>query len=170
MVRTPEQDLERELQDPEFAKLFGAALAKAEFAVTLANARRGARLTQKELSDRLGRSQPYIAKLEAGDANPTLGTVGSLLAVLGLRLRMHTQPLMPSQVALSYVASKEEITGIGEKRIDDANRTRNEPETQHISITKEILARPRSDLGLSSGIATDVSRGQLEEKLIGSAA
>ena len=96
MARTPRQDRERDLRDPEYAKLYGAAHAKAEFAVTLARARAMARMTQEELAQKLGRSQPYIAKLEGGDANPTLGTVGSLLAMLSLRLAMYTEPLLPS--------------------------------------------------------------------------
>lgn len=99
MVRTPRHDLERELQDQEFVKLYGAEQAKSEFAVTLARARGRARVTQKELANRLGRTQPYIAKLERGDANPTLGTVGSLLAVLDLRLAMHLDPLLSSPAA-----------------------------------------------------------------------
>ena len=96
MVTTPRQDLERELQDPEYAKLYGAAQAKAEFAVTLSNARISAGMTQKELAEKLGRSQPYIAKLERGDANPTIGTIGSLLAILDCRLVTRTHPLSPS--------------------------------------------------------------------------
>lgn len=96
MPRTPTEDRERDLRDPEYAKLYGAAHAKAEFAVTLARARAMARMTQEELACKLGRSQPYIAKLEGGDANPTLGAVGSILAALGLRLAMHTELLLPS--------------------------------------------------------------------------
>lgn len=94
MVRTPIQDLERELKDLEYAKLFGAAEAKAEFAVTLAKVRQSLEITQRELAEKSGVSQPYIAKLEGGEANPTLGAVGSLLAVMGLRLAMDTKPLL----------------------------------------------------------------------------
>jgi ribosome-binding protein aMBF1 (putative translation factor) len=95
MARTPLKDLKRELEEnPEFARLYGAEQAKTEFAVTLAKARRSSGMTQKELARRIGRSQPYVAKLERGDANPSLGTVGSLLAVLNLRVVMRTEPLL----------------------------------------------------------------------------
>jgi len=94
MVRTPIQEIERKLQDLEYAKLFGAAEAKAEFAVTLATLRQSLKMTQKELAGRSGVTQPYIAKLEGGEANPTLGTVGSMLAVVGYRLAMDTKPLL----------------------------------------------------------------------------
>jgi len=101
MIRTPRQDLEQELQDREYTKLYGAAQAKAEFALTLAKSRNRSAMTQNELADRLGLSQPYIAKLEGGDANPTLGTIGSLLAVLGLRLVMDTEPLLSYPMVLA---------------------------------------------------------------------
>jgi len=92
------QDLIDRLKDPEYAKLYGAEQAKVDFAITLAKARNSANLTQKGLSERLGISQPYIAKLEGGEANPTLGTIGSLLAVLGYRLVTQTAPLVPEPI------------------------------------------------------------------------
>ena len=95
MIGTPEQDLQRELRNPEYAKHYGASDAKAEIAIAIANARREARKTQKELADTMGLSQPYIARLEGGDANPTIGTIGSLLALLGYRLVVKTVPLLP---------------------------------------------------------------------------
>jgi transcriptional regulator with XRE-family HTH domain len=95
MIRTPEQDLERELNNPEYVKYYGASDAKAEVAIALSNARREAGKTQKELADLMGLSQPYIARLEGGDANPTLGTIGSLLASLGYRLIVNIEPLLP---------------------------------------------------------------------------
>ena len=95
MNRTFEEDLKRELQDPEFAKMFGAAQAKSSFALTLSKARAKLGLTQKELADRVGVSQSYIAKLEGGEANPTLKRIGSLLAILGLSLTTDTTTLSP---------------------------------------------------------------------------
>ncbi len=93
MTRTFESDLKQELQDPEFAKIFGAAQAKSSFAITLAEARRQLNLTQHQLAARLGVSQSYVAKLEGGEANPTLERIGSLLAVLGLSLTTGTTAL-----------------------------------------------------------------------------
>ncbi|MDO8687817.1 MAG: cell division protein FtsZ [Dehalococcoidales bacterium] len=95
MTRTFEDDLKQELQDPESAKMFGAAHAKSSFALTLATARARLGLTQKELAARIGVSQSYIAKLEGGEANPTLDRIGSLLAVLGLSLTTGTATLSP---------------------------------------------------------------------------
>ena len=98
MNRTPREDLIARLKDPEYAKLYGAEQAKVDFAITLAKARKGVNLTQEGLSEKLSISQPYVAKLEGGEANPTLGTVGSLLAMLGYRLVTQTAPLSPKTV------------------------------------------------------------------------
>ena len=95
MTRTFKDDLERNLHDPEFAKRFGAARAKSNFAITLAEARRQLNLTQQQLAARLGVSQSYVAKLEGGEANPTLDRIGSLLAALELSLTTGTTTLSP---------------------------------------------------------------------------
>jgi len=95
MPTTPTDDLIDRLKDPEYAKLYGEEDAKVEFAVTLTKIRRSLGLKQKQMADKLGVSQPYIAKLEGGEANPTLGRIGSLLAMLGRRFITQTAPLYP---------------------------------------------------------------------------
>lgn len=95
MRTTAREDLERELQDPEFRKLYGAAEAKSELAVAIADARHSLGLTQEEMARKVRVSQPYIAKLESGDANPTIGALGTILAILHLRLTMGITPLLP---------------------------------------------------------------------------
>lgn len=103
MTRTFREDLEQNLRDLEFAKMFGAAQAKSSFALTLAKARTKLGLTQKELASKIGVSQGYIAKLEGGEANPTLERIGSLLAMLGLRLTTDTTTLSPYPETLDWV-------------------------------------------------------------------
>jgi len=95
MMRIFRDDLEHNLRDPEFAKRFGAARAKSNFAITLAEARRQLNLTQQELATRLGVCQSYVAKLEGGEANPTLDRIGSLLAILGFSLTTGTTSISP---------------------------------------------------------------------------
>ncbi|MCL4369124.1 MAG: helix-turn-helix domain-containing protein [Actinobacteria bacterium] len=96
MIRNPRGDLLRDLEDAEFAKLFGAERAKTDLAITFSRARRRLGMTQTEMAKRIGRSQPYIAKLEGGEANPTIATVGTLLATIGLRLVVQTEALVAS--------------------------------------------------------------------------
>ena len=95
MSMEPIEDLKLELQDPEFARFYGADQAQVQLALTLVAARSKLGLTQKEIADKLETSQPYIAKLEKGDANPTIGKIGGMLALLGLRLVTQTAPLLP---------------------------------------------------------------------------
>ena len=95
MTRKFELDLKQKLKDPEFAKAFGAAQVKSSLALTLSKARAKLGLTQKELANKIGVSQSYIAKLEGGEANPTLERVGSLLGMLGLTLTTDTTSLSP---------------------------------------------------------------------------
>ena len=95
MSSTFEGDLKQRLGDEEFAKMFGAAQAKSSFALTLAKVRAKLGLTQKELAARAGVSQAYIARLEGGEANPTLERIGSLLAILGVSLTTDTATLSP---------------------------------------------------------------------------
>lgn len=102
MKRAFEDDLRGKLRDPEFAKMFGAAQAKSSFALTLGKARAKLGLTQKELADKANVSQAYIAKLEGGEANPTLERIGSLLAVIGLSLTTDTTTLFPTLLGSAW--------------------------------------------------------------------
>jgi len=99
------QDLERELRDLEFRRMYGAAEAKSELAIALADARHTLGFTQEEMSKTVGVSQPYVAKLEGGDANPTIGAIGSMLGVLNLRLHMETVPLLAKPVSVGSAAT-----------------------------------------------------------------
>ncbi len=98
MPATPTDDLLERLKDSEYAKLYGEENAKVDFAITLTKARKSLNLTQRILAEKLGISQPYVAKLEGGEANPTLGTIGRLLAAIELRLVTGTAPLKSESV------------------------------------------------------------------------
>ncbi len=91
----PYEDLKEELKKIEFVKEYGSEVAKNEIGKTLFTIRKRMNLTQKQLSDKLGISQPYIAKLESGEANPTIGSVGEILGVLGFILIADTVPINP---------------------------------------------------------------------------
>jgi predicted transcriptional regulator len=52
-------------------------------------------MTQPQLSKILNVSQPYIAKLEAGEANPTIGIIGGILGVLGYRFTANMESITP---------------------------------------------------------------------------
>ena len=73
------------LNDDEVRMEYGEELAKLDFALALIRARKEQSLTQQQLAV-LGVSQAYIARLESGSANPTLGKAGRILASLWRRL------------------------------------------------------------------------------------
>ena len=54
----------------------------------VAHARRENQLTQRELAARLGVDQSYIAAIETGRANPTVGQLAHLAGALGARLQI----------------------------------------------------------------------------------
>lgn len=55
-------------------------------------ARTRAGLTQQQLADRAGTSQPAIARLESGQASPTLTTIERLVAAAGFAIRVELIP------------------------------------------------------------------------------
>ena len=74
-------DMIREhIKDPEIRAEFGAEGVRTSFAFALLNARESAGMTQAELAELCGVSQAYISKLESGEANPTIGKLGSIFA------------------------------------------------------------------------------------------
>ena len=72
-------------------------------AAIIAQARLKAGLTQRQLAQRMGTSQPAIARLEAGQVSPTLGTVERIAAAAGYELRVELVPLLaPDPVIEAY--------------------------------------------------------------------
>ncbi len=58
----------------------------------VATARRQAGLTQQQLAERAGTSQPAVARLEAGAGSPSLATVERLVGAAGFDLRLELLP------------------------------------------------------------------------------
>ena len=85
----------RWLQDIDYRKEFGAESAKLEVAAALVHAREMLQMTQSALAEVAGTSQAYIAKLERGDANPTVGNIGRLFACMWLKPGIEPTPMEP---------------------------------------------------------------------------
>lgn len=138
----PNDDLARRLKNLEYTKLYGSEQIKADLAITLSKARHKLNMTQKQFADVLKSSQPYIAKLEGGGANPTIGAVGAMLAVVGLSIVTHTEPLLPSPVnsvsVLQQPTSSAPISNVIKLADYNAgasgNYTRAESRTEHIEM------------------------------------
>ena len=86
MNRTPQEDLQEDLNDLEFAKEFVASNIKDDFGIKLHLARKHAGLTPAQLAEKAGVSKAYIVKLERGESNPRVSTIGAILASLDLNL------------------------------------------------------------------------------------
>ena len=83
------------LQDIDYRKEFGSESAKLDMAAELVNAREMMNMTQSALAELAGTSQAYIARLEKGDANPTIGNIGRLFACMWLKPRIEPTPMEP---------------------------------------------------------------------------
>lgn len=100
MLDELQRDLVEDLKDPEFAKAYGIESARSEFGLALFNARTKSQLTQKELADKIGVTQPYIAQLESGEINLTSDTLGKILAILGFKISAEIETLVPQKQPL----------------------------------------------------------------------
>lgn len=88
------EEIEKWLQDDEHRRAYGSENIRLDLALALAEARQSTGLTQKKLAEMSGVSQAYIAKLESGAANPTIGHVGALVASMRLKLKFKFEPLL----------------------------------------------------------------------------
>ncbi len=91
------------LKDIEYRKEFGSENAKLEMAAALVHAREVMNMTQAALAERAGTSQAYIARLEKGDANPTIGNIGRLFACMWLKPSIEPTPMEPFESLESIV-------------------------------------------------------------------
>ncbi len=78
----------RWMKDPAFRKEYDAL--EPEFAVArqLIEARARAGLTQQELADRMGTTQPVIARLESGRQKPTTKTLERFAKATGSKVEI----------------------------------------------------------------------------------
>jgi transcriptional regulator with XRE-family HTH domain len=83
----------------------------------LREARLKAGLTQTELAERLGASQPVVARLESGRANPRIATFERALAAAEHRLEVALEPSGYPPIDESLIT--------GNLRLSPADRIRN---------------------------------------------
>jgi DNA-binding XRE family transcriptional regulator len=97
-LKTHEQVLQESLRDPTFRRAWEqTALARA-VAIRLVQYRAEHGLSQSGLARALGMQQPAIARLEAGDHNPSLETLWRLSQ--GLNVTFHIE-ITPDALDLS---------------------------------------------------------------------
>ena len=80
--------LNEQMKDNEFRKEYEALEIEDTIIQAFINARKISGLTQKQLSEKSGITQPDISKLENGNANPSIRTLKRLANAMGMRLKL----------------------------------------------------------------------------------
>lgn len=110
----------------------------------LSRARHLAGLSQAELAQRAGTSQPAIARFESGQANPTVATIERLLAAAGFALHVELVPLeSPDPIVKAYKKDVDR-TMIREnlrRSIDDRLRMNEESLTLGAELQRAVQAQ-----------------------------
>jgi ribosome-binding protein aMBF1 (putative translation factor) len=78
-----------QMADPEFARIWQETELARAVALRLLAYRAEHNLTQTALARRLGMKQPQVARLEAGEHNPSIATLERLARVLGIEFTLH---------------------------------------------------------------------------------
>lgn len=87
-----EDFLKQQLEDKEFADLWERSDPFFQAGDLLIKLRAHLGLSQEEIAAKSGLKRPYISRVESGDANPTVGTLGRILTAIGFRLKLDAEP------------------------------------------------------------------------------
>lgn len=105
-----QQDLERELENPEFRAVFVRESVKIDTIDRIINALDGARLAQglskAELARAIGSNPSSIRRLFSAQGNPTLATLSDLAAVLGMKVTLAPLPISEVKALLGTATKR----------------------------------------------------------------
>ena len=99
-------------RDPEFREEWERTALARLVAVQLIKYRAVNKLSQRALAERLGKKQPYVARLEAGETNPDLETLVHISHALGIEFVIDIAPvaktptLVPKEVAAEHATTR----------------------------------------------------------------
>ena len=91
-LKTNEQVLTEELRDPEFQREWDRTAVARAVALKVLTYRTEHGLSQRALAKRLDMTQPQLARLEAGEHNPTIDTLARLAQTLDLEFAIDIHP------------------------------------------------------------------------------
>lgn len=118
------------LDDLEYRREYGAERAKYEIALAFADARKQRGLTQEELAELVGVTQAYIAKLERGDANPTIGHIAGIAAAIWFKLLFQFEPLTVARGGTPQTANNPGPSAFEDQVTEQAFEYANDPRVQ----------------------------------------
>jgi transcriptional regulator with XRE-family HTH domain len=82
----------RWMEEPEYRKAYEALDGEFGLAKAVLEARNRVGLTQAELARKMGTTQPVLARLEGGQARPSMRTLERLARATGTRLLIRFEP------------------------------------------------------------------------------
>ncbi len=84
--------VDRTKRNPKFPKLLEAAVRRRELVGSLTAKREELAISQELVAERMGTSQPAIARLEAGEVDAKLSTLERFASALGYRIHWDLVP------------------------------------------------------------------------------
>ncbi|HEY2282830.1 MAG TPA: helix-turn-helix transcriptional regulator [Solirubrobacteraceae bacterium] len=91
-LKTSEQALAEELRDPDFQREWERTAVARAVALKVLTYRTEQGLSQRALAKKLGMTQPQVARLEAGEHNPTIDTLARLAQALDIEFAIDVHP------------------------------------------------------------------------------
>ncbi len=103
-MKTSEQVLAEELRDPDFRREWDRTVVARAVALKVLAYRTEHGLSQRGLAQKLGMTQPQLARLEAGEHNPTIDTLARLAQTLDIEFVIDVHPRQREPKLLSVRA------------------------------------------------------------------
>ncbi len=91
-LKTSEQVLAEELRDPDFKREWDRTAIARAVALKVLAYRTEHGLSQRGLAKQLDMTQPQVARLEAGEHNPTIDTLARLAQTLDIEFAIDVHP------------------------------------------------------------------------------
>jgi transcriptional regulator with XRE-family HTH domain len=98
---------EEQLADPSFRAEWQKLAPAREFATTLLRYRAEHKLSQRELAQKLGISQPRVVRLESGENNPAIDTIINAVRRLGIEFVLDVAPASRKPALVTARAQKQ---------------------------------------------------------------
>jgi transcriptional regulator with XRE-family HTH domain len=105
-MKTSEQVLAEDLLDPEFRREWERTAIARAVALKVLAYRTEHDLSQRALARKLGMTQPQLARLEAGEHNPTIDTLARLAQTLNVEFAIDVHPRQRAPRLLSGRAQR----------------------------------------------------------------
>jgi len=100
-MKTSEQVLTEELRDPEFHREWDRTGVARAVALKVLTYRTEHGFSQRALAKKLDMTQPQLARLEAGEHNPTIDTLARLAQILDIEFAIDVHPRQRAPKLLS---------------------------------------------------------------------